>query len=83
MPDNPYRTLPAVNDVLATAYFGPLTERHGRDAVVVAVRAELEDLRSRLKQGQTLNGDDTPRRCRGPSRGAPHEDSIARNSSRA
>ena len=58
MPDNPYRNLPAVNEILT--HLDPLTAQHGRDVVVIAVRAELEDLRSRLKQGRTLNGDDAP-----------------------
>jgi L-seryl-tRNA(Ser) seleniumtransferase len=56
MPDNPYRTLPAVNDILAAPGLGPLADQHGRNAVVVAVRAELEELRGHLKQGQALNG---------------------------
>ena len=57
MPDNPYRNLPAVNDLLAAARLAPLTERYGRDAVVIAVRAELDDSRARLKKGRPLDGE--------------------------
>src|SRR3569623_2133539 len=55
MPDNPYRQLPAVNDILAAPRQGTLAETHGRETVVGAVRAELEELRACLKQGRPLN----------------------------
>src|SRR4051794_5123785 len=59
MSDNPYRKLPAVNDILAVVELVPLAERHGHEAVVGAVRAELEEMRARLKQGQSPNGANT------------------------
>jgi L-seryl-tRNA(Ser) seleniumtransferase len=56
MSDNPYRNLPAVNDVLAAAPLGELIDRHGREHVVAAVRAELGELRKLLSQGDAPDG---------------------------
>jgi L-seryl-tRNA(Ser) seleniumtransferase len=56
MTDNPYRRLPAVNDVLASQALREPTEQHGREQVVAAVRAELDDLRQRLQGGEAVPG---------------------------
>jgi L-seryl-tRNA(Ser) seleniumtransferase len=56
MSDNPYRNLPAVNDVLAESPLAELIDRHGRDSVVAAVRAELGELRQALARGATPDG---------------------------
>jgi L-seryl-tRNA(Ser) seleniumtransferase len=59
MPDasaNPYRNLPAVNDVLQAPQLAALAERYAHDAIVEAIRAELADIRARLTQGHALNG---------------------------
>jgi L-seryl-tRNA(Ser) seleniumtransferase len=54
---NPFRNLPAVNDVLATATLGEALALHPRDAVVAAVREELGRLRGRLGQGEAVDGE--------------------------
>src|SRR5262245_9133459 len=56
MPDNPLRRLPPVNDVLATAAVQALASAHSHEAIVAAVRAELGDLRQRLKHGSEVDG---------------------------
>ena len=56
MSDNPYRNLPAVNDLLEVAALRELIGAHGREQVVDAVRAELDELRDALKQGAALDG---------------------------
>jgi L-seryl-tRNA(Ser) seleniumtransferase len=56
MSDNPYRNLPAVNDVLASPDLGELIDQHGREHVVEAVRAELGELRKRLAAGDAPDG---------------------------
>jgi L-seryl-tRNA(Ser) seleniumtransferase len=56
MGDNPYRRLPAVNDVLAAPALGPLRQRCGHDRVVAAVREELARLRGRAGAGTGLDG---------------------------
>jgi L-seryl-tRNA(Ser) seleniumtransferase len=57
MPDNPFRNLPAVNDVLAASGLQALNGRHAHEQIVSAVRQEVSDLRKRLAQG-TANNDD-------------------------
>jgi L-seryl-tRNA(Ser) seleniumtransferase len=57
MPANPLRHLPAVTTVLETAAVAALEPAHGRDAIVAAVRAELDGLRERLKAGEALDGE--------------------------
>ena len=42
---NPFRHLPAVNDVLDTAVVRDLGGQHARPQVVAAIRAELDALR--------------------------------------
>jgi L-seryl-tRNA(Ser) seleniumtransferase len=53
---NPFRNLPAVNDVLATPALREALDRHPRDAVVAAVRDELGLLRDRLAKGEAVDG---------------------------
>ena len=60
MPANPFRHLPAVTTVLETPAVAALEPVHGRDAVVAAVRAELDVLRERLKGGEALDGEIAP-----------------------
>jgi L-seryl-tRNA(Ser) seleniumtransferase len=57
MSENPFRRLPAVNDVLGTGLLQALAEEHGQDRVTGAVRDELEALRRHLREGGTLNGE--------------------------
>ncbi len=54
--DNPYRRIPPVNDVLDAPTVQALAEQHAHDAIVAAVRTELDALRDRVKQGETLDG---------------------------
>ncbi len=56
MSDNPFRSLPSVNEVLASSVLQEEFGRHGRERIVAAVRGELGELRLRLGQGQTLDG---------------------------
>ncbi len=48
---NPFRSLPAVNDVLNCAVLRELAGRHEHDRIVEAVRTELEGARARMKEG--------------------------------
>src|SRR4051794_38265425 len=57
MSANPFRHLPAVTAVLEEASVAALESSHGRDAVLVAVRLELDALRERLKAGEALDGE--------------------------
>jgi L-seryl-tRNA(Ser) seleniumtransferase len=54
---NPFRNLPAVNDVLATPALRDALAVHPRDAVVAAIREELGQLRGRLAQGEAVDGE--------------------------
>jgi L-seryl-tRNA(Ser) seleniumtransferase len=60
MPANPLRHLPAVTAVLENRALATLEQAHGRDAVVTAVRLELDALRERLKAGEALDGEISP-----------------------
>ncbi|MCI0639513.1 MAG: L-seryl-tRNA(Sec) selenium transferase [Gemmataceae bacterium] len=60
MSDNPFRSLPSVNDVLDTPAVRNLQGRHDHDLIVAAIRQELTDVRARLGKGETLNGEATP-----------------------
>jgi L-seryl-tRNA(Ser) seleniumtransferase len=51
MTDNPYRNLPPVNDVLASAPLQGYVASHSHASLVAAARSELADLRDRLRQG--------------------------------
>ena len=55
--DNPYRKLPAVNDVLAAAALSGPLGRHAREQVVAAVREELALLRQNVGQGGETDGE--------------------------
>jgi L-seryl-tRNA(Ser) seleniumtransferase len=57
MPDNPFRNLPAVNDVLAAPGLQALNGRHAHEQIVSAVREELAELRKRLAQGAAADGE--------------------------
>src|SRR5215471_8435687 len=54
MPENPFRSLPSVNDVvettLARAY------QHDHTLLVGAIRDELSECRSRVARGEALDG---------------------------
>jgi L-seryl-tRNA(Ser) seleniumtransferase len=56
MSDNPYRHLPAVNDVLESPVVRALASTHAHDLIVATVRAELAELRRRLGQGESIDG---------------------------
>lgn len=56
MGDNPYRTLPAVHDVLETACLRDIAAEFGHDAIVAAVRLELDEARQRIQLGELLDG---------------------------
>jgi L-seryl-tRNA(Ser) seleniumtransferase len=56
MADNPFRSLPAVNDVLACSLLQELAGQHAHDLIVAAVRSELDELRQRLKKGENIDG---------------------------
>ncbi len=53
---NPFRTLPAVHDLLASPPFAVLLEKHARERVVEAVRSQLDQVRDRLKNDQDVDG---------------------------
>jgi L-seryl-tRNA(Ser) seleniumtransferase len=57
MADNPFRSLPSVNEILAAAPIQELAGQHAHEAIVAAVRGELDSLRQRLKQGENVDGD--------------------------
>ena len=56
MADNPFRHLPAVNDILDAQLLRALASTHAHDAIVVAIRAELGELRERLAKDDSANG---------------------------
>src|SRR5262249_25189548 len=53
---NPYRNLPSVNQLLESPPLRALTGDHAHERVAIAVRAELDDIRDRVKQGESLDG---------------------------
>ncbi len=53
---NPYRNLPAVNEVLEAPAVRELADCHARELVVITIRAELDEARSRLARGEETNG---------------------------
>ncbi len=55
MSDNPFRKLPAVNDVLQCACLKEITDL-AHEQIVSAVRAELAELRQRLGRGDSADG---------------------------
>jgi L-seryl-tRNA(Ser) seleniumtransferase len=56
MSANPYRKLPAVNDVLELASVASLAREHAHEVVVAAIRHELAELRQRVGSGEDLDG---------------------------
>jgi L-seryl-tRNA(Ser) seleniumtransferase len=56
MSANPYRNLPAVNDVLEQPAVQALAVQHGHDTIATAVRDELAELRRRLSAGEAIDG---------------------------
>lgn len=59
MSQNPFRKLPPVNEVVEAPVLRALAGHHAHDAIVAAVREELAQLRQRLTQGATLDGEAT------------------------
>src|SRR5579871_1620382 len=63
MSDNPFRRLPAVNDLLQLPIIRSLTGTHAHEQIVAAIRSVLDDLRRRLGRGEPVDGtDDLARR---------------------
>jgi L-seryl-tRNA(Ser) seleniumtransferase len=60
MNDNPFRKLPAVNDILQSPAVQALATEHSHDLIVAAVRQELADLRERLGQCEPPDGQTDP-----------------------
>jgi L-seryl-tRNA(Ser) seleniumtransferase len=56
MSDNPFRSLPSVNEVLASTLLQEEFGRYPREMIVETIRSELGELRHRLRQGDTPNG---------------------------
>jgi L-seryl-tRNA(Ser) seleniumtransferase len=56
MASNPFRALPAVNDVLQAAAVQAMAGAHAHERIVEAARQELSDLRRRLAEGMTPDG---------------------------
>jgi L-seryl-tRNA(Ser) seleniumtransferase len=57
MAENPLRRLPAVTAVLESPGVRALVPAHGHEMVLEAVRAELDELRERLKGGSAVDGE--------------------------
>ena len=53
---NPFRRLPAVNDILDAPPIQALSATHAHDTIVSAIRKELDDLRRRLGGGEEMDG---------------------------
>lgn len=53
---NPYRNLPSVNQLLESPTLRALAGDHAHERVAAAARTELDDLRTRLKLGESLDG---------------------------
>lgn len=60
MPDNPFRRLPKVSDVLELPAVVAARTRHPHAAVADAVRAEVDALRSHIVAGRPLDGEADP-----------------------
>jgi L-seryl-tRNA(Ser) seleniumtransferase len=52
MSDNPFRQIPAVNDILQTSPMAALAQEHSPDALLEAVRLELSALRATIREGK-------------------------------
>lgn len=57
MADNPFRNLPAINEVLEMPPVQALAPTHSHDLIVAAIRQELAELRNRLGQGESVDGE--------------------------
>ena len=57
MPDNPYRNLPAVGEVLAAPTASNLIREHGHEPTVAVIRGILGGLRDRLRSEEILDGE--------------------------
>ncbi len=55
MTPNPFRNLPSVNEVLASAPAQALAQDHAHEVIVATVRLELDALRQRLRGGGALD----------------------------
>src|ERR1700730_5589270 len=60
MSENPFRSLPSVNEVLDLASVKALAPQHSHEAVFAAIREELAEARRRLHENETANGEATP-----------------------
>jgi L-seryl-tRNA(Ser) seleniumtransferase len=56
VPDNPFRDLPAINEVLEMPRVRALTPQHSHELIVAAIRQELAELRKRVGQGEQVDG---------------------------
>ena len=56
MADNPYRHLPAVNDLLQQPALQALAGSHAHELIVAVVRTEVAELRERLGKGEAVDG---------------------------
>jgi L-seryl-tRNA(Ser) seleniumtransferase len=56
MGDNRFRAIPRVNDVLDAECVRALAATTSHDLIVAAVRVELDELRRRLAEGQSVDG---------------------------
>ncbi|MBI3409475.1 MAG: L-seryl-tRNA(Sec) selenium transferase [Planctomycetes bacterium] len=57
MTPNPFRNLPAVHEILDSSILGDLKARHDHELIAAAVRQALDELRSRISNGEPLNGE--------------------------
>jgi L-seryl-tRNA(Ser) seleniumtransferase len=60
MSENRFRNLPSVTFVLQAAPLAGLEAEYPHDQIVAAIRAELDDLRTRLGAGEPIDGQLTP-----------------------
>jgi L-seryl-tRNA(Ser) seleniumtransferase len=56
MADESFRNLPSVNEILESAPVRDLAPTHSHEHIVDAIRAELAEIRERLRQRQQLDG---------------------------
>lgn len=56
MAANPFRHLPAVNEILESPALQVLASSHAHDRIVAAVRIEMDELRRRLAHGEAIDG---------------------------
>lgn len=56
MATNPFRNLPSVNAILEAPVIQALAGEHAHDLIVATIRQELDGIRQRLGQGETIDG---------------------------